>query len=99
MELPASFAILDDLLASAHRAGTAGREGPPSRHGAGCVESARGETTCVVELEAARVRRVHLRTSSFANWTSVVAAATGAILPDFPLVNKSFELCYACVDR
>ena len=23
----------------------------------------------------------------------------GNLLPDFPLINKSFELCYACVDR
>jgi len=21
------------------------------------------------------------------------------VLADFPLINKSFELCYACVDR
>lgn len=99
VELVQTFAILDDLLASAHGPGVAGREGPPSRHGAGRVESARGETTCVVELEATRVRRVHLRTASYADWPSVARAATGAILPDFPLVSKSFELCYACVDR
>ena len=99
VELTQTFAILDELLASAHGPGGAGREGPPSRHGAGRVEGARGETTCVVELEAARVRRVHLRTASYANWPAVARAATGAILPDFPLINKSFELCYACVDR
>jgi Ni,Fe-hydrogenase III large subunit len=23
----------------------------------------------------------------------------GELLPDFPLINKSFELCYACADR
>jgi Ni,Fe-hydrogenase III large subunit len=21
------------------------------------------------------------------------------LMPDFPLINKSFELCYACADR
>jgi Ni,Fe-hydrogenase III large subunit len=26
-------------------------------------------------------------------------AATNNLLPDFPLINKSFELCYACTDR
>jgi Ni,Fe-hydrogenase III large subunit len=29
----------------------------------------------------------------------VAHAAAGSLLPDFPLINKSFELCYACVDR
>ncbi|MFN8109962.1 MAG: hypothetical protein U0Y82_08980 [Thermoleophilia bacterium] len=45
------------------------------------------------------VARIHLRTGSYANWPAVAEAATRAIVPDFPLVNKSFELCYACVDR
>jgi Ni,Fe-hydrogenase III large subunit len=29
----------------------------------------------------------------------LAALATGELLPDFPLLNKSFELCYACADR
>ena len=28
---------------------------------------------------------------------SLAHAAAGNLLPDFPLINKSFELCYACV--
>ena len=43
--------------------------------------------------------RVRLRTGSYANWPAVAIAAAGNLLPDFPLINKSFELCYACVDR
>ena len=45
------------------------------------------------------VARVHLRTGSYANWPVVAHAAAGNLLPDFPLINKSFELCYACADR
>jgi Ni,Fe-hydrogenase III large subunit len=26
-------------------------------------------------------------------------AAPGNLIGDFPLINKSFELCYACADR
>ncbi len=26
-------------------------------------------------------------------------AVLGNIVPDFPLINKSFELCYSCLDR
>ena len=65
----------------------------------GRVESPRGATTCVVELADHRVQRVHLRTGSYANWPALAHASAGNLLPDFPLINKSFELCYACVDR
>jgi Ni,Fe-hydrogenase III large subunit len=67
--------------------------------GVGLVESARGATLCVVERDGDRLRRVRLRTGSYANWPSVAYAATDNLLPDFPLINKSFELCYACADR
>jgi len=45
------------------------------------------------------VDRVRLRSASFANWPVVAAAVPGNLVPDFPLINKSFELCYACTDR
>jgi Ni,Fe-hydrogenase III large subunit len=99
VELADTLGLLDELLSGPLAPGTARPAGPSSLHGAGRVESARGETSCVVELAGETVRRVHLRTSSYANWPAVARAARGAILPDFPLINKSFELCYACVDR
>jgi Ni,Fe-hydrogenase III large subunit len=46
-----------------------------------------------------RVARLHLRSASFANWPVVATVVPGNIVPDFPLINKSFELCYACTDR
>ncbi len=63
------------------------------------VESPRGETVCAVELDSGRVSRLRLRTGSYANWPALAQATAGNLLPDFPLINKSFELCYACVDR
>ena len=36
---------------------------------------------------------------SYHNWAAVALAAETAIVPDFPLVNKSFELRYPCTDR
>jgi Ni,Fe-hydrogenase III large subunit len=42
---------------------------------------------------------LHLRTGSYANWPALAHATAENLLPDFPLINKSFELCYACVDR
>ncbi len=67
--------------------------------GVGRVESPRGATTCIVERDGDRIERLRLRTGSYANWPSVAHAATDNLLPDFPLINKSFELCYACADR
>jgi Ni,Fe-hydrogenase III large subunit len=52
-----------------------------------------------VELEETLVRRLHLRTGSYANWPALARATADNLIPDFPLINKSFELCYACVDR
>jgi Ni,Fe-hydrogenase III large subunit len=71
----------------------------PRDVGAARVESPRGATLCVVEADGDRIARVHLRTGSYANWPVVAFAAAGNMLPDFPLINKSFELCYACADR
>jgi Ni,Fe-hydrogenase III large subunit/Ni,Fe-hydrogenase III component G len=45
------------------------------------------------------VDRFHLRSASYANWPVVTAAVPGDLVADFPLINKSFELCYACSDR
>jgi Ni,Fe-hydrogenase III large subunit len=53
----------------------------------------------VVEHSKTHVVRLHLRTGSYANWPVVAHAGAGNLLPDFPLINKSFELCYACADR
>jgi Ni,Fe-hydrogenase III large subunit len=98
-ELEDTFAILDELLDGPIVPGGVLRSGPDGIHGVGRVEGPRGEALCVLERDGGAVRRVHLRTASYANWPSVAYAATGAILPDFPLINKSFELCYACADR
>ncbi len=73
--------------------------GVPGAIGVGIVESPRGRTSCVVERDGRTVHRLHLRTGSYANWPSVAHAAAGDQLQDFPLINKSFELCYACADR
>jgi Ni,Fe-hydrogenase III large subunit/Ni,Fe-hydrogenase III component G len=45
------------------------------------------------------VYRCFIRSASYPNWPAVALAAPGNIIPDFPLINKSFELCYACLDR
>jgi Ni,Fe-hydrogenase III large subunit/Ni,Fe-hydrogenase III component G len=66
----------------------------------GCVESPRG--TDVVWLmvdEQNKIYRCRIRSASYANWPAVPLTVPGNIVPDFPLINKSFELCYSCCDR
>jgi Ni,Fe-hydrogenase III large subunit/Ni,Fe-hydrogenase III component G len=66
----------------------------------GAAEGPRGASWVWLRAGAdATIDRLHLRSASFANWPVVAAAVPGNLVPDFPLINKSFELCYACTDR
>lgn len=73
--------------------------GEPGDPVVAAVEGARGEILAALEVVEGRVARLHLRTASFRNWPALPVAVIGDILPDFPLINKSFELSYAAVDR
>lgn len=99
LELEQSFELLETLLDGPLEPIAAENGGVSRPLGAARVESPRGATLCVVEGNGDRVARVHLRTGSYANWPVVAHASAGNMLPDFPLINKSFELCYACADR
>jgi Ni,Fe-hydrogenase III large subunit len=73
---------------------------PAWRIGLAAIESPRGAAIHWLRSDVSgRVDRYHLRSASYANWPAVPLAAQTSIIPDFPLVNKSFELCYSCTDR
>jgi Ni,Fe-hydrogenase III large subunit len=99
LELKQSFAILDELLEHPLQPGGTRADHDATALGVGHVEGPRGATVCLVETSEHGLGALHLRTASYANWPALTEAAAGNLLPDFPLVNKSFELCYACVDR
>lgn len=66
----------------------------------GISESARGDNLHWLMLdEEGKIDRLFVRSASYPNWPALTLAVQGDIIPDFPLVNKSFELCYACLDR
>ncbi|PWI57416.1 NADH-quinone oxidoreductase subunit C [Sulfoacidibacillus thermotolerans] len=72
----------------------------PGSFAIGISESARGENVHFVMVgENQTIYRLRIRSASYANWPAVPYAVPGNIIPDFPLINKSFELCYACCDR
>lgn len=67
-----------------------------SRSGVGIVEGWRGTITHRVELGPdGTLTRVKIVDPSFFNWPALPVALAGAIVPDFPLTNKSFNLSYA----
>ena len=66
----------------------------------GISESPRGDNLHWVMLnEEGKIERLFVRSASYPNWPALPIAVQGDIIPDFPLINKSFELCYACIDR
>lgn len=66
----------------------------------GCVESPRGMNVIWLMLDDEdKIYRCRIRSGPYANWPAVPLAVLGNIVPDFPLINKSFNLCYSCCDR
>ena len=64
----------------------------------GSSEAPRGAVSIFVRSNAGRVERLSVRTASFRNWRALETAVQGNIVPDFPLINKSFNLSYAGTD-
>jgi Ni,Fe-hydrogenase III large subunit len=64
--------------------------------GAGWVEGWRGEVLVALELgPGGAVQRCHCHDPSWQNWPVLEHAVIGNIVPDFPLINKSFNLSYS----
>jgi Ni,Fe-hydrogenase III large subunit/Ni,Fe-hydrogenase III component G len=63
--------------------------------GLGRVEGWRGEVAIALELEGGLIRRCHAHDPSWQNWPALEHAVIGNIVPDFPLINKSFNLSYS----
>ncbi len=67
--------------------------------GLGWVEGWRGEVLVAVRIGAdGKLDRVHPHDPSWQNWPLVEVGVLGNIVPDFPLINKSFNLSYSGPD-
>lgn len=72
---------------------------PEGSLGFGWIEGWRGEVFVALEAGAqGSVRRCHPHDPSWQNWPALEHAILGNIVPDFPLINKSFNLSYAGQD-
>ena len=72
---------------------------PELRLGLGCVEGWRGPVLVALESgPGGTIRRCHPHDPSWSNWPVLEHAVIGNIVPDFPLINKSFNLSYSGQD-
>lgn len=87
-------ARLDGRLGTASAGDLPAPGGP--RSGVGLAEGWRGTIAHRVEVDGSgRLTRVKIADPSFFNWPALPVALAATIVPDFPLVNKSFNLSYA----
>jgi Ni,Fe-hydrogenase III large subunit/Ni,Fe-hydrogenase III component G len=66
--------------------------------GIGWIEGWRGEVLIALEAVGGRIHRLHPHDPSWQNWPLLEHAVHGNIVPDFPLINKSFNLSYSGQD-
>lgn len=97
-ELRESCRLVSDIVATMpdgpHRSAFTAPE--PDALAVGWIEGWRGSV--IVALETAPggvVRRCHPHDPSWQNWPALEYAVIGNIVPDFPLINKSFNLSYS----
>lgn len=87
-------ALLSELPAGELRAPIDVPAGP--RAGVGIIEGWRGPVLVALESrEPGRIHRCHAHDPSWQNWPVLEHAVIGNIVPDFPLINKSFNLAYS----
>ncbi len=106
-EIECSLAIIKSILHKAKGKRLEGKiaqewEAPAKKSGQalGYVEGPRGSVFYFVKSDASGERplRVKPRAASFCNWPLMPFAVHGNIVPDFPLINKSFNLSYSGSD-
>ena len=72
---------------------------PENAFGIGMVEGWRGEVLMALHSgKDNRIERLHPHDPSWQNWPLLEHAIIGNIVPDFPLINKSFNLSYTGQD-
>jgi formate hydrogenlyase subunit 5 len=80
--------------------GPAPRELPVFSAALGWAEAWRGPCLHWVETDGyGALTRVKITDPSFKNWPALAQAVPGNIIPDFPVINKSFNLSYSGNDR
>ena len=73
---------------------------PPRASALGWAEGWRGPCThWIATGDRGEIVRAKITDPSFLNWPGLAHAVPGNIIPDFPVINKSFNLSYSGNDR
>ena len=100
-ELEESLRLIDEIIRGMPEGLTRSEVGEieAGAFGAGWIEGWRGEVLVALEAgEGGRIAIGHAHDPSWHNWQVIEHAILGNIVPDFPLINKSFNLSYSGVD-
>lgn len=101
-EIADSLNLLEQILEAipAGKICSAWTKAQPSGVGAGWVEGWRGGVFVALYVgKGGNVERCHVHDPSWQNWPVLEYAVIGDIVPDFPLINKSFNFTYSGHDR
>jgi Ni,Fe-hydrogenase III large subunit/Ni,Fe-hydrogenase III component G len=102
-EVEQSFLILGqvlDALPETPLAAPLPKALPAASSAMGWTEAWRGPCThWVATDERGQITRIKVTDPSFLNWPGLIQAVPGNIIPDFPVINKSFNLSYSGNDR
>ena len=101
-EVPVALSIIEQIVATLPEGPTrVDVPTPPANQVAlGYVEGWRGEIIHWIRTAAdGRLARCKVKDPSLQNWPALSEAILGNIVPDFPVVNKSFNLSYSGTDR
>ncbi len=95
-EMYASLALIRDALAKMPSGSIASKlpELPAEAMGVSLVEGWRGEIAYIVKVRDGSIERVKVRDPSFIHWQLFSHLSSTDMVPDFPLINKSFNLSY-----
>ena len=93
-EISESLRLIRDILARLPDGGLRAEvRSEPDKRGFGWVEGWRGDVLIALETGSdGKLRRCHCHDPSWQNWPVLEHAVMDNIVPNFPLINKSFNL-------
>lgn len=99
-EVRQSFELITQALQRLSKTSSTKHEVPrhlkKNAYAVSVVEGWRGDIVyCIKTDPQGDIVRVKVRDASFLNWQAFPNAAVGEMVPDFPLINKSFNLSYS----